>query len=772
MAAPTQTRRILIKVDTSGNRDLQELAKQLGSVTKNTKSLKDNVQFLTSAFTGWVSFLGVREIARMSDEMQNLSNRLKIVSRQGEDTTQTMQKILRLANDTNQSVSETSEVYVRLGSSLKAANISADSLLEITKSLVNSFRISGSTGTETTATIIQLSQAFASGTLRGQELRSVMLQNAELAKLLRERFGKNLAKDAEAGLISIVEVLKLLRANQDRINESAKILAPTFEQTIVKAFNKAKFAIFQFNEEFKLSAKFGVAVDAIIERMSLLGVVVGVLAATQIPALITSVRALSTAMFLLATRNPLVAALLVTSAVVVSTSSSLDDFTDKIRNLGAWMVQLRVWTLETRLEIDKAFGKGLVAIGLGSRSMVESLARDLDEIKDLKDLAKDLGTPAYRPSPLDPNADKNNSDKEFEELIKRLEKMYGATEKARKLKEILGDVNKEFLTGTLTVQEYNKKLVNFELFKVNKEFREGKFDVFQYNERLRALTEQNLNREFKEGAITIKDYNQAMADLKIEDLTAKVDAGKISLAEYNEELVKVSRQFEPGGALMAGTQSYLDSIGTLSSNVADAIKGTFTALEDSFLDFIKTGKFNFASFTQGILDDLAKIIVRASIVRPLADAILGSGFNLFGASGAGSYGSAGGSYTGTGAVAATGMAFDKGIKRYASGGIVSSPTMFGYGKGSTGLMGEAGPEAILPLQRGSGGQLGVAATVTPVNINIINQAGAEVAQSETTGPNGERTIEILIQSKVREGIVGGKFDSAMKQSFGIGRKGS
>lgn len=48
-----------------------------------------------------------------------------------------------------------------------------------------------------------------------------------------------------------------------------------------------------------------------------------------------------------------------------------------------------------------------------------------------------------------------------------------------------------------------------------------------------------------------------------------------------------------------------------------------------------------------------------------------------------------------------------GIQAFAEGGIVSAPTYFGMGS-KTGLMGEAGAEAILPLQRGSDGRLGVA----------------------------------------------------------------
>lgn len=62
------------------------------------------------------------------------------------------------------------------------------------------------------------------------------------------------------------------------------------------------------------------------------------------------------------------------------------------------------------------------------------------------------------------------------------------------------------------------------------------------------------------------------------------------------------------------------------------------------------------------------------------------------------------------------MPFEKGgsfsqgrVMPFANGGIVSGPTSFGMRGGRTGLMGEAGPEAIMPLSRGADGRLGVKA---------------------------------------------------------------
>lgn len=68
-----------------------------------------------------------------------------------------------------------------------------------------------------------------------------------------------------------------------------------------------------------------------------------------------------------------------------------------------------------------------------------------------------------------------------------------------------------------------------------------------------------------------------------------------------------------------------------------------------------------------------------------------------------------------------GAAFSAGrVRAFANGGVVGGPTLFPM-RGGTGLMGEAGPEAIMPLERGPDGRLGVAARgggAAPIVVNI------------------------------------------------------
>jgi lambda family phage tail tape measure protein len=142
-----------------------------------------------------------------------------------------------------------------------------------------------------------------------------------------------------------------------------------------------------------------------------------------------------------------------------------------------------------------------------------------------------------------------------------------------------------------------------------------------------------------------------------------------------------------------------------------------------------------------------------AVLGPLAQALSGglgglvSG--LFGSSaptaGSGEAGAAPG--PGTGGLYANGGVFAHGTAiPFAQGGVVDRPTLFPMAHG-TGLMGEAGPEAVLPLRRLSSGRLGVEAAGGPqVTVNVINNAGAKVTTEEQRDPSGNLSLNVIIDA--------------------------
>jgi len=106
-------------------------------------------------------------------------------------------------------------------------------------------------------------------------------------------------------------------------------------------------------------------------------------------------------------------------------------------------------------------------------------------------------------------------------------------------------------------------------------------------------------------------------------------------------------------------------------------------------------------------------------------------------------------------------------RAFAAGGaftnqIISQPTYFAHG-GGLGLMGEAGPEAIMPLTRMPDGNLGVRTAGSGANVivNIINNSSAEVRKEESETSDGGRQIDVIIGEAVNRHIASGKADRAM-----------
>ena len=111
---------------------------------------------------------------------------------------------------------------------------------------------------------------------------------------------------------------------------------------------------------------------------------------------------------------------------------------------------------------------------------------------------------------------------------------------------------------------------------------------------------------------------------------------------------------------------------------------------------------------------------------------------------------------------AMGGVFNRGVEAYARGGmftnsIVSNPTMFRFAKGgapggSLGLMGESGPEAIMPLRRDSAGNLGVMGGGGNVEVIVNNYSSEKAEAKETVDSTGQRRVEVIIGDMVADQI--------------------
>ena len=193
---------------------------------------------------------------------------------------------------------------------------------------------------------------------------------------------------------------------------------------------------------------------------------------------------------------------------------------------------------------------------------------------------------------------------------------------------------------------------------------------------------------------------------------------------------------------------------------------SFTNAFTGFANGTMTAKQAFASLVTSMIGEIQKLIAQEmasaalrSIIRPLTTwAMSGIGGMFGGATSVAAGNSAGftsameGSNWMTAKLANGGVFSGAGISAY-SGSVVSQPTIFPFAKG-TGLMGEAGPEAILPLKRNSQGKLGVSLdNAGQSNSNVYNIAvTVQSSKDEKPADTGQKVAEAIMRSIAKQEI--------------------
>jgi tape measure domain-containing protein len=784
----TEIRRVRIELKGEGTGEIRKLAKSFSELSDSSQKtagvLTRAEKSFNNLFFGVLGGVGIKALTDTADRFQLLRDRIKVF--EGAGAEETFNKLTEAAQFTKTPVSDLAQSYSRLSLALGDLGVSSDAVVGLTVALQQSFRLSGSTASEATAAIIQLSQGLASGQLRGQELRSVLEQNVIVGGLLSKQLGVSrgqLIKFAESGKITSQVVLKALAGSIDTLNKQAEGLGQTFGQTVSIAFDRFGLQIDKINSSLGVSSAFAKGIEFLLDNFDLLAsAIVLIVSAAYLPSLITGFLALTKAVVGLNLAVVALKGLLSIGVIIQIIISPIFLVTAALSALAAGITFLALnWetagpkiAFYTGLILEKILEFRIGLLGLAetiSRSAgLDSLADIFKENSDrlkvtLEDTRGGLEALRKQIAENEKKSDGGGLGKAFEALKDAPNTLKVVGSGADKLTSKIAALNNAYKANRITLEQYNDSLRKLRIGEANKQFKEGQKDLEAYNNELDKINNsgalEELNRKFAANKITVTEFNVELNKLELSRLREGVRNGTTSVLELNKAIL-ATQETVTSDSFKQGLADYVNSAGTLSQNVASAVSNTFNRLEDSFVEFIQTGKFNFKEFTKSILEDLQRIIIRQLVIRNLANA-------LGGAIG----GNTGAAITGGATPNAKGNAFGRsGIIPFASGGVVNSPTMFGFGGGKTGLMGEAGPEAILPLTRSSTGDLGVKATPSNVSVNIVNATpNSEVSQRESTDSFGNKTIDIIIHSKVKEGINSGLYDKTFKQTFGLDRKG-
>lgn len=247
----------------------------------------------------------------------------------------------------------------------------------------------------------------------------------------------------------------------------------------------------------------------------------------------------------------------------------------------------------------------------------------------------------------------------------------------------------------------------------------------------------------KHQAETEKDLSRFTGS-RLKDYKRESDAfleQKLKLMELNEQQSKTF-----GYGAKQAFDEYINQARNTAALVKEAFSGSFKKLEDSLVNFVKTGKLNFTELANYIIDEIIRIQVKQAVIAPLLGVISG----IF-SSGATSTATVtpnanGGVMTSEGPMA---------LNYYARGGIASSPQLALFGEGST-------PEAFVPLPDGrripvvmKSGDGGTSNSVSVV-VNVNSDGSSNVESNKKFGKEIGDAINVAVrQQLIKEKRPGG-----------------
>jgi tape measure domain-containing protein len=191
--------------------EIKATTNELDKQDKAANSFGTSIKALAGYMAGLAT---VNAAITKIDAYTGLQNRLKLVTNSQAELNKATEDTFQIAQKTYSTWDSVLQVYQRFSDNSKTLNLTMDDTARLTETVSKAVAISGATAEAADASLMQFGQALASGTLRGEELNSVMEQTPALAKAIAQGMGitvGELRSVAAEGKITSQEIVKALR---------------------------------------------------------------------------------------------------------------------------------------------------------------------------------------------------------------------------------------------------------------------------------------------------------------------------------------------------------------------------------------------------------------------------------------------------------------------------------------------------------------------------------------------------------------------------------
>ena len=195
----------------SAQNGLSRTAQGAASSAEAMRSAATSANVLSSAMSSIAAGFGAAQLIGVTDGYTKFTAQIRMATTGATDYANAMASVKAISTTAQADIGAIGVLYARIASATGALGISQKQLADITATVGLSLKASGATASESASAMLQLSQAFGAGALRGEEFNAVNEAAPGLLKVLAESMGKTsgeLKKMAENGLLTSAAMAK------------------------------------------------------------------------------------------------------------------------------------------------------------------------------------------------------------------------------------------------------------------------------------------------------------------------------------------------------------------------------------------------------------------------------------------------------------------------------------------------------------------------------------------------------------------------------------
>lgn len=366
--------------------------RNISTATSNTAQSVDNLSerigFMGHAYVGFQAVMAgssymsdlTKDAIRQADTWNLLEGRLKLVTSSTQQLVSVQVDLFDIAQESRTSYESNADLYARIARATQDMNKSQYETLDVTEAISKSFIVSGAASESAKAAVIQLGQGFASGTLRGEELNSVLEQAPRLAEAIADGMGVSVGKLKDMGAegkLTAEKVYEAIRTQKDAIEKEFDQMPKTVAQSLVLLQNQIGLTIHEFDQMHGVTTGIAEAISGVTvvlsEHSSEIGDYVGY-AGTAVTAIVAwkiGTVALGTAQKIHAAY--IAASTVATTSYSIATNTATTSVTTLTARQVAANIALSGWNKLVALNPYAIAGAAIVGIGLVLKDQADQL---------------------------------------------------------------------------------------------------------------------------------------------------------------------------------------------------------------------------------------------------------------------------------------------------------------------------------------------------------------------------------------------------------------